>query len=98
MGLDERFSEWQCLTHRLSMGEFMRVLRRIAYWFRRSEHGRDVADEMAFHRAMIEDQLKRRGLSPAEARDAARRTMGNETYMREESRGVWLWPALDAAW
>ena len=35
-----------------------------------------------------------RGMSPTEARDAARRTMGNETYMREESRGVWVWPAL----
>ena len=24
--------------------------------------------------------------------------MGNETLMREESRGVWLWPSLEAAW
>ena len=76
----------------------MRLLRRIAYWLRRSEHAAAVADEMAFHRAMIEDQLRESGMSPDEAHDAARRAMGNETYMREESRGVWLWPTLDAAW
>src|SRR5438094_10209753 len=76
----------------------MRLLRRIAYWLRRSENAGDVADEMAFHRSMIEDRLVQTGMSPNDARDAARRTMGNETYMREESRGVWLRPSLEAAW
>lgn len=47
-------------------------LRRIAYWPRRSEHSDDVADEMAFHRAMIEDQMRASGMSVAEAHDAAR--------------------------
>src|SRR5262249_1855354 len=32
----------------------------------------------------------------AEAEAAARRVMGNATRMREESRGVWLWPSLEA--
>jgi hypothetical protein len=36
-----------------------------------------------------------RGHSPSEARAAARRAMGNETLMREESRAVWLWPWLE---
>src|SRR5262249_25650844 len=58
----------------------------------------DVADEMAFHRSMVEDQLMQKGMSPDDARHAARRAMGNETYMREESRGVWVWPAVEAAW
>src|SRR5690242_774257 len=76
----------------------MRLLRRLEHWLRRSHHEVDLADEMSFHRAMIEEKLIARGMSPAEARDAARRTMGNETYMREESRHVWVWPALEALW
>src|SRR3712207_7417567 len=24
--------------------------------------------------------------------------MGNETFMREEARAVWLWPAVEAMW
>ncbi len=55
----------------------MRLLRRIAYLFRRADNARDVADEMAFHRSMIEDRLVQGGMSPADARDSARRTMGN---------------------
>jgi predicted permease len=39
-----------------------------------------------------------RGHSAAEARDVARRAMGNETLTREDARGVWLWPSLDAVW
>jgi predicted permease len=80
------------------MGDTMRLLRRLAYLLRRSEHAGGVADEMAFHRSMIEDRLVHDGMSREDARVAARRTMGNETYMREESRGVWLWPALEATW
>jgi putative ABC transport system permease protein len=76
----------------------MRLLRRIAYLLRRPDNAADVADEMAFHRSMIEDRLVQSGMSRDAARDTARRTMGNETYMREESRGVWLWPSLEAAW
>src|SRR4051812_7745048 len=74
----------------------MRFLRRLAYWLRLSSHHADLATELAFHREMIERDLVAGGMSPADARTEARRTMGNETYMREESRAVWLWPALDA--
>lgn len=70
--------------------------RRIAYWLRRSDA--DLADEITFHRDMVERDLIRSGMSPAEARAGARRVLGNETYMREESRGVWLWPSLEALW
>jgi predicted permease len=71
----------------------MRLLRRIAYWLRRSD--RDLTDEIAFHRDLIERDLMQRGMAPAEAHDAARRAMGNETYIREESRHVWLWPSFE---
>ena len=76
----------------------MRLLKRLAYWLRRSEDAGDLSDEMAFHRSLIEDKFVQDGMSPHDARTAARRTMGNETYMREESRAVWLWPSLEAVW
>ena len=74
----------------------MRLLRRLAYWFRLSSHGADLMDEIRHHREMIEHDLIRRGVPPAQASAEARRTMGNDTFMREEARGVWLSPKLDA--
>src|SRR5262245_39515887 len=73
----------------------MRFIRRIAYWLRLSSHHADLMDEVAFHREMVERNLVRRGMSPDAARAEARRTMGNETLMREESRAVWLRPSLE---
>jgi predicted permease len=74
----------------------MRFLRRLAYWRRLSSHHADLADELALHREMIERDLIQSGMSPRDARDQARRTMGNETLMREDARAVWFWPSLDA--
>jgi predicted permease len=80
------------------MGDALRLLRRIAYLLRRSANAADIADEMSFHREMLERELIQAGQSPAEARVAARRAMGNETYMREESHQTWLAPSLEALW
>ena len=74
----------------------MRAFRRLGYWLRVSSHHDELQDELAVHREMVEQDLVRRGMSPAAARVEARRTMGNETYMREESRAVWLRPWLEA--
>jgi predicted permease len=76
----------------------MRIFRRLAHWWRFGENGAELAEEMQFHRDEIERDLIARGHSPADARAAAHRAMGNETFGREESRGVWLWPWLDAVW
>ena len=76
----------------------MRVIRRLAYWLRLRSNHAELLDELAFHREMVERDYVRRGMPPATARSLARRTMGNETLMREESRAVWLWPSLEALW
>ena len=76
----------------------MRFLRRLAYWLRLTSKHDDLMDEVAFHREMVERDAVRRGLSADDARAEARRMMGNETAMREEARGVWLWPSLEALW
>ena len=74
----------------------MRLLRRLNQWLHFRAHEADLHDELAFHRDLVEQELLARGATPEAARDAARRAMGNETLMREESRAVWLWPWLEA--
>jgi putative ABC transport system permease protein len=73
----------------------MRIVRRLAVWLRLSSHHADLQDELALHREMIEQDLARRGMTAEHARAVARRAMGNETYMREESRAVWLRPWIE---
>jgi predicted permease len=76
----------------------MRILRRLAYWWRFRANAAEVDEELSFHRDAIEREMIARGHPPSDARRAARRAMGNEVLMREASRGVWLWPRLEAVW
>ncbi|HWH53236.1 MAG TPA: ADOP family duplicated permease [Gemmatimonadaceae bacterium] len=75
----------------------MRIARRVAYWLRFRAREAELRAEIAFHREQLANDLERRGLSPDAARIAARREMGNETYMREEARVVWLSAGIDGA-
>ena len=49
---------------------------------------RDIDREMAFHIAERVDELRARGMSPADAERLARRQFGNGTALRERTRGV----------
>jgi putative ABC transport system permease protein len=79
------------------MTSLMRAVRRLAYWLRFRSEQAALRDELAFHRDELARDLEQRGLSPDAARATARRELGNETYMREEARGVWLSTGVDAA-
>ena len=76
----------------------MRLFRRLAYLlrFRRSnpisaKRWRCIARSSRTISSVV--------VSPLHAADsAARRAMGNDTFMREEARGVWIAPAVEAAW
>jgi hypothetical protein len=57
---------------------------------RRRRLERDLDDEVAFHLAMREADLRAAGLSDADARDAARRRFGNVTFLKEQTRDMWL--------
>jgi len=74
----------------------MRLLRRLAHVWRLRVHGAELEEELSFHREKIRQDLIEQGLPAADAEAAARRAMGNTTRMREASRGVWLWPSLEA--
>ena len=74
----------------------MRLLRRMAYWLRFRANGNALREELAFHRDRLAADFERNGLTSHDAMEAAHRAMGNETYMRENARAVWLAPTLDA--
>ncbi len=73
----------------------MKLLRRIAWWWNRNAEARALAEELAEHEALKRAELVGRGMDPAVAAQAAKRAMGNATWMREEARAVWIWPWLE---
>jgi putative ABC transport system permease protein len=62
--------------------------------FRRKEPTSDLEEEIRVHIRMEEQENVEGGMSPEEAKYAARRRFGNVTRTREESRESWGWHAL----
>ena len=56
--------------------------------FRRRALDREMRDEMALHLERATERLMARGMSEAEARDAARREFGNVAVLQEEARDI----------
>src|ERR1700730_9642739 len=63
-------------------GDVVRLIRRILYFFRQPRQDAELAEEMDFHRRMLERE--------SGDRHAANRRMGASTLAREDARGVWL--------
>ena len=63
-----------------------RVRSRLRALFRRGALEREMRDEIAAHLAQATERLLARGLTDAEARDAARREFGNVAVLQEEAR------------
>jgi hypothetical protein len=62
------------------------LLRRLWDLTHRRQREADLAEEMAFHRELKEEELQERGTNPAAARLAARRAFGSMTLARDEAR------------
>src|SRR5882762_308492 len=60
----------------------MRLIRRILYFFRQRRQAAELAEEMEFHRQLLEQE--------SGDRYAATRSMGATTLAREDARAVWL--------
>jgi len=63
--------------------------------FRRNRSAQRLDDEIQFH---LDQQIRENiaaGMSPDEARCAARRTFGNPTLLKEEARDTWGWILLE---
>jgi len=68
----------------------------LAALVRRRRLERDLDEEVAFHLAMREADYRRAGLSDVSARDQARRRFGNVTYLKEQTRDMWIFPSLES--
>jgi len=66
--------------------------------FRRSKIYDDLSEEMRLHIEERAEQLMGEGMSPAEAKQEARKAFGNRTVLEERSREVWQWPTLESMW
>jgi len=77
------------------MNWIAQICRRILHLGRRSELDNELAEEMRHHLALKSEQNLREGMPADEARYAAQREFGNQTRLREESRGSWGWRAME---
>src|SRR5262245_43778656 len=65
------------------------IWRRLLSLLRRGRLEREMEDEMRFHVEMQIEQNLCAGMSPEDARQAARRQFGNQTWLKEVSREMW---------
>jgi predicted permease len=65
---------------------------------KREQLDRDLDDELAFHLAQRERQIREAGTDRQEARYAARRQFGNATSIKERSRANWTFGAFETLW
>jgi len=77
------------------MDELSRLRRRLAFHLRRSRFAREFDEEVRFHLDMKVRELEEAGMSPEEARFAARRHFGNVTSVAERSSAVWSFAIVD---
>jgi macrolide transport system ATP-binding/permease protein len=68
----------------------VRIFRRLLYLLRHGRQAADLAEEMDFHRQMLEQEGRQAGLPAEEARYAALQRMGGAALAQEDARSVWL--------
>src|SRR5262249_30219524 len=66
-----------------------RIWRRLLSLLRRGRYEREMEEEMRFHLEMQIEQNMSSGMAADEARYAARRQFGNQTWLKEVSREMW---------
>ena len=65
------------------------------FWFSTRRRNRELDAELRAHRAMSAGDRVARGESPVDAERHARREFGNDALVREVTRDMWRWGALD---
>jgi predicted permease len=78
----------------------MRWLHQLAMKFRtlfaRRRAGAQLDDELRFHLDRQTEENRAAGMSPAEARAAALRALGNPALLRDQTRASWSWNGLES--
>src|SRR5215471_2590628 len=75
---------------------FLQLWRRLLSLLRRGRHEREMEEEMRFHLEMQIEQNLDAGMPTEEARYAARRQFGNQTWLKEVSREMWSLTSIEA--
>src|SRR5687768_14071026 len=57
----------------------------------------DLTKEIQNHLDLEAEERLAEGAAPGEAREAAVRSLGNQTLIREEMRTVWAWTTVESA-
>jgi len=75
-----------------------RNLAKFVALFRRPKTIEDLEEEIRTHLQMEEQENRESGMSPAEARDAARRRFGNVALAQQKSREMWACNWIESLW
>jgi hypothetical protein len=67
-------------------------------WLRRKQREQDLERELRSDLALEAQEQQANGLSPEEARYAARRAFGNTALVKEEVREMWEWASFERPW
>jgi len=67
-------------------------------WWRSKNRDQDLDRELRAHLELEAEEQQDSGLTPEDARYAARRALGNTTYVKEEVREMWQWTSLERFW
>jgi putative ABC transport system permease protein len=73
------------------------LVRRASAQARRGRRAAELDQELAFHAELLERDLRSSGMSQRDARDAARRQIGNRTRILEDSWNAWSFGFVDSA-
>ena len=68
------------------MNGLTRFMKKLAILFRRGQFHSELDEEMAFHRAQVEQELIDGGMTPEDARYAAMRQFGNAARLSDQSQ------------
>ena len=65
------------------------------FWWRRKQREQDLERELRLDLELEAEDQQEKGLSPEEARYAARKALGNATRVKEDMREAWGWTWLE---
>ncbi|MGD0892724.1 MAG: ABC transporter permease [Terracidiphilus sp.] len=78
-----------------NLNEFVLRLKAL---FQKRRMEREMADELAFHQAMLQDKLLRQGVAMADVDAATRRKFGSTSRWHERLRELWQFKSLENFW
>ncbi|MGH9619568.1 MAG: ADOP family duplicated permease [Bryobacteraceae bacterium] len=68
---------------------------KIPWWLKRKSRDEELDREIRSHLDLEAEEQQERGLSPEQARYAAKRALGNPTQIKESVRATWRWTGFE---